>query len=163
MKIAKATAPDQTTNYIIPTVEEVANLRQLSSDQLLQQKKELKKAEIKALRDNNIKKPTPQTISYQGNLANKSFTLTQNDLSFINAIICDLEDKIAAGINNPTREWTSAQGRFALNIDDFKSLRAHVVHRDEQEFSQATLKINLVKSMTSVEEVEGFNINQIII
>lgn len=147
------------------TAEELLeyNAIQPKPQDILNQTKQRKINQIKALRDNNLKKPTPQTISYEGNLANKSFAITKDDLTLINVIICDLDDKIAAGLENPTREWTAIEGRFALNISDFKSLRSHVLLRDEQEYSQARLKVSEIAALETLEEVENYDINKIIL
>jgi hypothetical protein len=128
----------------------------------LEEAKNKKISQIKALRDSNLAKPTPQTISYEGNLANKSFALTRDDLTLINVIIGDLEEKIANGLENPTRDWTAIEGRFALNVGDFKSLRTHMVWRDELEYTQARLKIEEIKALTTLEEVENYDINKIV-
>jgi hypothetical protein len=63
-----------------------------------------------------------------------------------------------------TRSWSDSTGeRIQLTIDDFESLLTHIERRDEQEYDQARLKIQLLNSLETLEEVEDFDITQIII
>jgi hypothetical protein len=122
--------------------------------------------QAKKLRDSNLNKPTPQTVgSYDkmDNLINRTFNISEKDVEKFNTIISRLQDRIDAGEINPTRRWKTSTVRIALTIDDYKSLRNHLEDRDEQEYDQYNLKVELLNNLTTVEEVEAFDINEIIV
>tara|TARA_R110000850_G_scaffold17958_2_gene54518 strand:+ start:926 stop:1645 length:720 start_codon:yes stop_codon:yes gene_type:complete len=146
-----------------------------SDAELLQNAKDKKMAETKSLRKFNINKPTPQTITYEGNLLGKMFSVNfDKDVSAITGIINALQILINASYINPTRGWTDVNNkRWELDIEDFRSLLVHILERDDQERKQEELKNNLIIAILPIEdektiqetiaEVEAFNINQIII
>ena len=135
-----------------------------SWDYSLQDAKDKKITEIKALRKSNLLKSTPQTITYSGNLENKTFNINENDIDKFTTIIASLQDDIDNGAVNPTRNWSDETGeRLSLDINDFKSLRKHLNIRDEQEFDQARLKIEALELLETIEEIEAFDITQIIV
>jgi hypothetical protein len=137
--------------------------RQPTTDQLLAAAKDKKKVEIKKLRDSNLEKPTPQSIEYDGNLSNRSFAVSVKiHLPVFESIIAKLNRRIEAGEDSPTREWTDSSGeRLQLTIEDYKSLANHLDERDEQEYSQARLKIELLESLDTLEEIGDFDINEV--
>lgn len=119
-----------------------------------------KKAEIKALRNSALLEPTPKTVSFQDNLENKTFNVQSNDVNVFTNIIAYLGDRPASD----TRKWTDSTGeRVDLSINDFRSLRNHLIFRDEVQYDQARLRSKEVEALTSVEEVETYDINQVII
>lgn len=123
-------------------------------------------SEIKNLRNSNLKKATPQTVGAyddMDSLINKTFNISQNDVEKFNTIISRLQEKIDNGAVNPTRSWKTITGRVRLNIDEFRSLRNHLEDRDEQEYDQADLKITAINSFTTIEEVEAFDINEVMV
>lgn len=138
---------------------------EFTNKELLQIAIDKKKKEIKALRESNRHASTPQTITYEGNLENKTFDISiDKDLAMFGNIISDLQEDIDNGAINPTRNWSDATGeRLALKIGDFKSLKKHLNSRDEQEYDQARLKIDAIEDLNTIEEVEAFDINQIIV
>ena len=172
----------------------------------LQDAKDKKITEIKALRKSNLLKSTPQTITYSGNLENKTFNISEGDLDKFTTIINELQDynvevdneatrflltsndimidwivkqrdlnlyfKVVdlshldneLGYEAPTRTWGDATGeRLLLDISDFKSLRKHLNLRDAQEYDQARLKIEAFELLETIEEIEAFDITQIIV
>jgi len=130
----------------------------------LEEAKDSKIAEIKALRDTNLIKSTPQTITYSGNLENKIFNINDGDTNTFTTIIGDLQDDIDNGAINPTRTWGDSTGeRLILEISDFKSLRKHLIHRDAQEYDQARLKVDLINDLTTVKKVNAFDVTQVIV
>ena len=149
---------------------------EFTDSELLQNAKDKKIAEIKALRNSNLLKSTPQTITYSGNLENKTFNISEGDANVFATIIGKLQRQINAGVQNPTRNWSDASGeRLSLSINDFESLADHLELRDEQEFDQARLKTEAIKAMNltedSIEEtiqevierIEDFDINEVIV
>lgn len=142
------------------TQEEINNLGQLSSDQYLESCKKEKCNQVKILRESNLLRPTPHTITYGGNLINKTFNISSGDLAMFGTIIDGLKDLLEGA----TRGWTDATGeRLELDIDDFKSLRNHLLFRDDQEHTQARRKIDAINALTTIEEVEAFDINEVIV
>lgn len=151
----------ENTEYEKPTWEQIES--KLSALDL-QEAKDKKKAEIKALREEDLNKPTPRTVIYEGNLSNRSFNISVKDhLPIFESIINKLSRLADSGVENPTREWTDASGqRVALDINDYTSLANHLDLRDEAEYSQANLKIKEVEALTTIEEVEAYDINKVI-
>lgn len=144
-----------------------------SLEEQLEEAKQEKYTQIKNLRKENINKPTPQTITYSGGLANKMFKVNfDKDITAINGVISDLEHSIANLVLNPKRGWTDINGdRWELNIDDFKSLRKHILDRDDQERKQEELKNKAIQAIVptaqktieqAIAEVKAFDITQII-
>jgi hypothetical protein len=130
--------------------------------------KNRKKIEIKALRDNQLELPTPQHQDlnlYTGNLANRSFNVScKEHIPRFSAIINMLERQISELNPNPTREWTDASGTILnLTISDFQSLLDHLEARDKTEFRLCNLRKAAVDALTTIEEVEAFDITQIIV
>lgn len=148
---------------------------------ILNETKDTKIQSLKELRDVNLIKETPQTINYSGNLLNKQFKLGKEDLSTFNVIIDMLKEQIIEGNLTPTRKWTDATGdRLDLDIEDFKSLRNHLLNRDEQEYDQYKLKKDEINSIRfydaeidpieneetttqTIQRVKDYDINQVII
>jgi len=125
--------------------------------ELINNAKEKKRKEIKALRDKRLLDPTPRTLSNGG--LNRQFNLKSGDLLMFNTIITVLSQA-----QGSTRSWEAADGiRYELDINDYKSLVNHLILRDEQEYSQARLKIDVLNSLNTLQEVEAFDINQIIV
>jgi len=148
------------------TPEEIAEYeaRQPTAEDLLQNAKDSKIAEIKALRNSSILEPTPKTVSFQDNLENKTFNVQSNDVNVFSNIIAYLQDLIDSGMLSPTRKWTDAEGeRIDLSVNDFRSLRNHLIYRDELQYDQAKLRVAAVKALTVIEDVEAYDINQVII
>ena len=151
----------ENTEFEKPTWEQIES--KLSGIDL-QEAKDKKELEIKALRKANLLKSTPQTITYSGNLENKTFNINENDIDKFTTIIASLQDDIDNGAVNPTRNWSDETGeRLSLDINDFKSLRKHLNLRDEQEFDQARLKIEALELLETIEEIEAFDITQVIV
>jgi hypothetical protein len=137
-----------------------ANIRQgtyLFNNNFYKQAKDKKKAEIKALRDNNLLLPTPLTIELSG--LNKQFNIKSVDLLMFGTIIAVLSQS-----EGSTRSWQAGDGvRYELTVNDYRSLVNHLISRDELEFFQAKLKIAALSLLNTVEEIEAFDINEIII
>jgi hypothetical protein len=129
----------------------------------LQAAKEDKINQIKAQRNANLLKPTPQTVTYEGNLANKSFNINVKEhLPIFNSIITILQSKVDAGAINPTRTWTDSNGEvLELSLGDYVSLANHLDFRDAQEYAMCSKRIKALDGL-SLEEVENFDITQII-
>jgi hypothetical protein len=124
---------------------------------ILPKAKDKKKAEIKALRDNNLLLPTPLTIELSG--LNKQFNIKSVDLLMFGTIIAVLSQS-----EGSTRSWQAGDGvRYELTVNDYRSLVNHLISRDELEFFQAKLKIAALSLLNTVEEIEAFDINEIII
>lgn len=124
--------------------------------------KEAKIRELKAQRDENLKKPTPQTITYGGNLANRSFNINpKNHLPLFSTIKEVLQSKIDNGEVNPTRTWSDSNGEvLELTIADYTSLINHLDYRDATEHALCSKRIAALEGLT-LEEVEAFDITQI--
>jgi hypothetical protein len=137
---------------------------EFTNAELLQNAKNEKVAAIKALRTFNLNKPTPQTITYSGNLSNRSFDIeVEKHLPLFQAIIASLQRKIDSGVQNPTRAFSDSTGeRLELSIADYKSLANHLDERDEQQYTQAQLKTDAVNTLTTVAAVNAFDITQIL-
>ena len=155
------------TNRIVEFENEVsigagfANWSKLAESEILdyefQGAKDKKKAEIKALRDNNLLLPTPLTIELGG--LNKQFNVKSVDLLMFGTIITVLSQS-----EGSTRSWQAGDGvRYELTVNDYRSLVNHLISRDELEFFQAKLKIAALSLLNTVEEIEAFDINEIII
>lgn len=144
-----------------------------TDEELLQEAKDKKIAEIKILRNKQLIKNTPQTIIYGGNLLNKSFDIDPREhIPLFNAFINKLQERIDNGEDKPTRRWTDSEGnRLSLDIDDFRSLRNHLDERDEQEHDQEILKRKQIQRLSSsnkskknrIKDIEDFDINNIIV
>lgn len=132
-------------------------------DLWITQSKKIK--EIKQFCEEELRKSTPQTITYNGNLENKTFKVdVKEHLPLFESIISKLKRRIDAGEQSPTREWTDASGeRLNLSLEDFESLSNHLDSRDEQQYAQRRLKIDAINSLNTVEEVEAFNIEEVIV
>lgn len=193
----------ENTEFVRPTWDQIESKL---GDIALKEAKDKKKEEIKALRKSNLLKSTPQTITYSGNLENKTFNINEGDLNTFTSIIGDLQDynlevdneisrflltsndimigqfvkqrdlnlyfKVIdlsnldneLGYEIPTRTWGDITGeRLLLDITDFKSLRKHLNLRDVQEYDHARLKIEAINLLTTIEEIEAFDITQVII
>lgn len=123
----------------------------------LEEAKDKKKAEIKALRDKNLLLPTPLTIELGG--LNKQFNVKSVDLLMFGTIITVLSQS-----EGSTRSWQAGDGvRYELTVNDYRSLVNHLISRDELEFFQAKLKIAALSLLNTAEEIEAFDINEIII
>lgn len=131
----------------------------------LKEVKQAKIKEIKAQRDANLLKPTPQTVGlYSGNIANRSFNINVKEhLGLLSGIIIKLQRIIDSGENlNPTRHWTDANGEsIEMDINDFTSLYNHLDDRDAMEYRFCSKRVDEVKNMTSIEEVKAFDITKI--
>ena len=129
----------------------------------LEEAKQAKIKEIKAQRDANLCKPTPQTVTYGGKLSNRTFNINVKEhLPIFNSIITILQSKVDAGAINPTRTWTDANGDvLELELSDYISLANHLDFRDAQEFAMCSKRIKALDGLT-LEEVENFDITQII-
>lgn len=168
-KVTESTRPNDTSTtkvtgfHINENYSQVWDVEQRSQEEidlLLQKTKTKKISQVKALRNSNLLRPTPHTVTYGGNIANKTFNVGANDLAMFNIIIDDLRDKSEGS----TRGWTDANGdRLELTINDFKSLRSHLVLRDNLEYNQAQLKITAINNLSTIEEVEAFDINEVIV
>tara|TARA_R110000737_G_C14595333_1_gene488215 strand:+ start:179 stop:712 length:534 start_codon:yes stop_codon:yes gene_type:complete len=134
---------------------------------------DIKNNEIKATRKKELLRSTPQTITYEDNLANKSFNVNSDQhIPLFNAFINKLQERIDSGATNPTRNWTDSEGnRLALGIDDFRSLRNHLDERDEQQYDQAILKEKEIDKLSKsnkskkdkIKNIEDFDITQVIV
>lgn len=155
------------TNRIVEFENEVsigagfANWSKLAESEILdyefQGAKDKKKAEIKALRDKNLLLPTPLTIELGG--LNKQFNVKSVDLLMFGTIITVLSQS-----EGSTRSWQAGDGvRYELTVNDYRSLVNHLISRDELEFFQAKLKIAALSLLNTAEEIEAFDINEIII
>ena len=126
----------------------------------LEKAKTAKIIEIKAWRDAELIKPTPQTVnSYDDddapNIGNHSFKFASEDMS----LLANILDKLRRLPNGRTRKWTSITGeRVALTKSDFQSILDHMEARDESLFDIAQMNIDIVNELTSVKEVEDFEI-----
>jgi hypothetical protein len=135
----------------------------VEQEDFLQIAKETKTRELKAQRDENLKKPTPQTITYGGNLANRSFNVNPKEhLPLFSTIISVLQNKIDNGSSNPTRTWSDASGEvLELTISDFSNLVNHLDYRDAIEYAFCTKRVKEVEGFSTIEEVEAFDITKI--
>lgn len=142
--------------------------------ELLNQAKDSKILDIKIYCKGQLKRSTPQTISYSGNLSNHTFNIdVEKHLPLFESIISKLQRRIDAGEIDPVREWTDADGnRLSLTIEDFKSLANHLDSRDEQEFSQRSLKIDAVEAIYEdenksleqrLQEIKEFDVAEVIV
>ena len=130
----------------------------------LQIAKNKKKIEISAYKDYRLSLPTPQTVIYEGILSNRNFKIKEESLSFFTTQIVYLKDQIELGVENPTRTYTDADNvALQLTLNDFRSLLNHANERDAQEQSQCNLKKIAVQLLNTIEEVEVFDITQIIL
>lgn len=129
----------------------------------LEEATQAKIKEIKAQRDTNLCKPTPQTVTYGGKLSNRTFNINVKEhLPIFNSIITILQSKVDAGAINPTRTWTDANGDvLELELSDYISLANHLDFRDAQEYAMCSKRIKALDGL-SLEEVENFDITQII-
>jgi hypothetical protein len=165
----------ENTEFTKPTWEQIETALLVVN---LQEAKDKKRAEIKALRDSNLQKPTPQTINYSGALSNRTFDIdVVRTLPLINSFLSTLKEKrqiwiddadfaqynrARFGIENPTRGFTDANGeRLELGIDDFRSLKFHLDDRDEVQFNQYQARVNFLETLTTIEEIEAYDINTV--
>jgi hypothetical protein len=126
----------------------------------LQEAKTSKIKEIKAWRDAELVKPTPQSVdSYDiddaPSIGNYSFKFAPQDIAHLNSII----NKLNNSPSGATRKWTSITGeRVPLTKKDYESILSHLDARDENSCDIAQANIDIVNSLTSVEEVESYEI-----
>lgn len=130
--------------------EDWIELSQEEINQYLLEKERQKKLEsLERLRDEELLKPAPQTITYGGNLSNKTFSIKSDDVFRFGNIIAMLER------SGGTRNWTDANGgRVALGVDDYRSLRNHLLVRDETIYNLYAEKKAAIEACQTLEELE---------
>lgn len=132
--------------------------------ELLKDAKTSKLADLKAYRDSELSKSTPQTVTYEGNLANKVFDISPKEhLPLFNSFIAKLQRAIDGLVEGdktiPTRSFTDASGtRLDLTIKDFKDLANHLDLRDEIEYNLYSKRRKTIESLTTVKAVEDYDI-----
>lgn len=131
---------------------------EFTTSELLEEARALKISELKNHRDSRICKPTPQTISYDGVLSNKSFNFSEKDVSKVGLVISFLED----AEEGTTRKWTDASGnRLDLTLANFKSLRNHyLTDRDGLEYDLYAKRKAEVKASSDIKFVEKYDITK---
>jgi len=127
-----------------------------TDSELLKEAVATKIGQLKAYREANICKPTPQNVTYEGNLANKSFNFSEKDVAKIGLIISFLEDSE----EGTTRNWTDVDGdRASLTLANFKSLRNHyLADRDETEYNFYNKRKEAVKALTDLNAIKNYDI-----
>tara|TARA_R110000787_G_scaffold11537_2_gene38117 strand:+ start:665 stop:1285 length:621 start_codon:yes stop_codon:yes gene_type:complete len=128
--------------------------------ELLTEAQNNKMAELKAYLKTGLLLNTPQTIPYSGNLENKSFKVNvEKHLDLFNSFVAKLQRSIDAGVANPTRGFTDAEGtRLDLNISDFKTLANHLDERDERDYGLYTQRKIAVMALTDPEAIAAYDI-----
>jgi hypothetical protein len=138
------------------------------ADYELNEVKDFKKQEINSLRDLNLTKTTPQTVGSNYTLEisgeNKIFQVPSNLKSELESRIGYLKRQKVNGVNNPTATWIAEDNIICdLTIADFTALLDHVIYRTDFQFKQARLKKDALEALTTVEEIEAFDINEPIV
>jgi len=153
----------ENNNYPKPSWSQITEkINQLS---LINAKKD-KISKINNQRDSRLIQNTPQTLNvYQGtNLVSKQFQVNPACYAQWNARIKLLEERKASGEQNPTYPWIALDNEiYDLTLNDFKSLLSHLVDRENTEHIQARLRKDAVNVLTTIQEVEAFDITQILI
>lgn len=117
----------------------------------LEAAKVVKKAQINAIRDNRMAKDIHHKINGKDYLFQRNITA---NLAWINY----LESGSEVAVTN----WVTADNSIIdISQSDLVSICAHIRDRDTQAVVQARRSKNLLETLTTIEEVEAFDINQV--
>ena len=137
-----------------------------TDNELLEEAKSQKLLELKNLRNEELLRPieilnsTTQTIVGEGKrkkkntINNKRFNINTDDIVLFGSIISILET------SGGTRNWTNiSKERVTLDINDYRSLRNHLLIRDETIYNIYTEKQADIEACQTLEELERVTIN----
>jgi len=118
---------------------------------VLERAKAVKKAEINALRDARMAKDVHHKVGGKDHLFQRNIT---TNLAWINY----LESGSQVAVTN----WVTADNSIIdISQSDLVSICAHIKDRDTQAVVQARKSKDLLETLTTIEEVEAFDINQV--
>ena len=124
---------------------------EFTESELLQKVKDSKIQEINKQRDVNLNKNVSQTINGAIYQFQRSIT---SQLAWVNAVE-SMED---IALEN----WVTADNQIiSLSKQDLISICCHIRFRDTTEVTQARKRKDAVNALSSIEEVESYDITQI--
>ena len=120
-------------------------------DVLLKQSKAAKKIQINILRDARMAKDIFHKVNGKNYLFQRNITA---NLAWINYL--ESESDVAV------TSWVTADNSIIdISKNDLVSICAHIRDRDTQAVVQARKSKDLLETLTTIEEVEAFDINQV--
>jgi len=127
------------------------NILEYSNLESLEVAKTIKKAEINALRDTRMAKDIPHKVNGIDHLFQRNIA---SNLAWINY----LESSSEVAVSN----WVTANNSIIdISQSDLISICAHIRDRDMQAVVQARRSKDLLETLTTIEEVQAFDINQV--
>ncbi len=138
----------ENTEFEKPTWEQI---EEKLIDVDLEAAKAIKRKEINGLRDSRMAKDVCHKVGGKDYLFQRNITA---NLAWINY----LESGSEVAVTN----WVTADNSIIdISQSDLVSICAHIRDRDTQAVVQARRSKNLLETLTTIEEVEAFDINQV--